>query len=402
MAACCGKVIDSLLEYNTSKIVHIKSKKVGLINRLIQLAIIGYIIGYVIIYKKGYQEVEKPYSSVTTKLKGTSFTNLTGNESFPLYGGPFVWDQADYVIPPEENDAFFVATNMVITPDQRQGTCPESPDIANVKCTRDENCTRMEETSYGHGFQTGKCVPSDQEKGIKVCEVFAWCPVELDITPMPQFPSLKNFTVLIKNTVQFPSFGVSKRNIAPDADTSTLKSCQYDKDTSPLCPIFRLETITKEAGQDFNKLAYKGGVIGIIITWNCDFDSLLYSCKPVYSFRRLDNANAPIAKGYNFRHANYYVKNDTLHRTLFKAYGIRFVVTVTGQGGKFNVVPLFLNLGSGLALLSIATVLCDVVVLYVLRRKEFYREKKYQYVVENSSDEVSNRNQHDTISKKPS
>lgn len=57
---------------------------------------------YVIIYKKGYQDKEKPYSSVTTKLKGVSFTNLTlKNGSFPYYGGPHVWDEADYVVPPE-------------------------------------------------------------------------------------------------------------------------------------------------------------------------------------------------------------------------------------------------------------------------------------------------------------
>ena len=35
----------ALFEYDTPKIVHIKSKKVGLVNRLIQLLIIGYIIG---------------------------------------------------------------------------------------------------------------------------------------------------------------------------------------------------------------------------------------------------------------------------------------------------------------------------------------------------------------------
>ena len=37
--------VDIFFEYDTEKIVHIKSKKVGLINRLIQLVIIGYIIG---------------------------------------------------------------------------------------------------------------------------------------------------------------------------------------------------------------------------------------------------------------------------------------------------------------------------------------------------------------------
>ena len=36
-----------------------------------------------------------------------------------------MWDEADYVVPPAENGAFFVTTNVVITPNQTWGTCPE-------------------------------------------------------------------------------------------------------------------------------------------------------------------------------------------------------------------------------------------------------------------------------------
>jgi len=66
------------------------------------LLIFVSILRYVIIYEKGYQEFEKPYSSVTTKVKGLSLTNLT-NSSNPLalYGGVHVWDSSDFVIPPE-------------------------------------------------------------------------------------------------------------------------------------------------------------------------------------------------------------------------------------------------------------------------------------------------------------
>ena len=41
----CSAFAAAVLEYDTNKIVHIKSKKVGLINRIIQLVIIGYVIG---------------------------------------------------------------------------------------------------------------------------------------------------------------------------------------------------------------------------------------------------------------------------------------------------------------------------------------------------------------------
>ena len=37
--------IRSFFEYDTPKIVHIKSIKVGLMNRFIQLLILGYVIG---------------------------------------------------------------------------------------------------------------------------------------------------------------------------------------------------------------------------------------------------------------------------------------------------------------------------------------------------------------------
>lgn len=40
-----GSLATATLEYDTPKIVHIKNKAVGVFNRLVQLAIIGYIVG---------------------------------------------------------------------------------------------------------------------------------------------------------------------------------------------------------------------------------------------------------------------------------------------------------------------------------------------------------------------
>ena len=56
------------------------------------------------------------------------------------------------------------------------------------------------------------------------------------------------------------------------------------------------------------------------------------------------------------RFAHYYVEDGVDKRVLYKAYGIRFVFSVTGQAGKFSFVPMMLNIGSGLALLSIVSV----------------------------------------------
>ena len=39
------KAVSIFFEYDTPKIVHIRSKKVGVINRLIQIVLLAYIIG---------------------------------------------------------------------------------------------------------------------------------------------------------------------------------------------------------------------------------------------------------------------------------------------------------------------------------------------------------------------
>ena len=65
-----------------------------------------------------------------------------------------------------------------------------------------------------------------------------------------------------------------------------------------------------------------------------------------------------------------------MYRVLVKAYGLRFVINVTGKAGKFNLVPLLMALGSGLGLLSVATIVADIFLLYLTSEKKFYRELK--------------------------
>jgi hypothetical protein len=50
------------------------------------------------------------------------------------------------------------------------------------------------------------------------------------------------------------------------------------------------------------------------------------------------SCNSPV------RHADYYNENS---RTLYKVYGINFVVNVWGKAGRFNLIPTLLNLGAG-------------------------------------------------------
>ncbi|ELU13670.1 hypothetical protein CAPTEDRAFT_169132 [Capitella teleta] len=378
------RAIGVFFEYDTPKIVHIRSKKVGVINRLIQIVILTYIIGYAIVYQKGYQDFENVESAATIKVKGVLYPDSKKlNVSIPGVTDR-IWDAADYVVPPQENDAFFVTTNVVFTR-QEQGSCSEDPTMPDVICNSTKDCPAGESVVNGNGVRTGQCTNFNET--LKTCEIYAWCPVENDTLPLKDKALLedsKKFTVLIKNNIEFPKFKVQRRNILDDQDPEYLQSCRYNSksETDRLCPIFELGVIVSEAGQHYSKVAVKGGVFAININWKCDLDHSIDRCLPQYTFSRLDREEAKIAKGWNFRYANYYEEAGNSTRDLIKAYGLRFVIKVTGEAGKFSVVPLLLNLGSGLGLLAIATVLCDLVVLYILKKGPFYQDKKYLNVVD--------------------
>ncbi|XP_033748948.1 P2X purinoceptor 4-like isoform X1 [Pecten maximus] len=372
--------ISIFFEYDTPKIVHIKSKKVGVINRFLQLVIIGYIIGYAIIFKKGYQKFDTIQSAVTTKVKGVAYLN--GSEVPNLESS--LWDVADYVVPPQENNAFFVITNLIVTPNQAQGVCGEDKKVPGANCTSDATCAPKTGKSLptGNGVLTGRCNTTTN-----TCEVRAWCPVENGALDPPKNPVLlqsKDFTVFIKNNIEFPYYKEKRRNILGVQTDSELKNCRFipSDPVKKFCPIFVLGDIVGFAGEDYKLMSQSGGVMQVVIDWDCNLDKSIEDCVPEYTFRRLDSGDFSLSRGFNFRYAKYYRDpNGTEVRTLYKAFGIKYIITVIGQAGKFNVVPLLLNIGSGLGLLAVATILCDIVVLYVLKAKDVYRDKKYLNVV---------------------
>ena len=373
------KGVAVFFEYDTPKIVHIKSKRIGIMSRLVQILIISYVIGFVLVHKKGYQETDSVVSAVTTKMKGNIKTNFSSTELVgvkeewkPLYSR--VWDVTDLVVPPVENKAFFITTNLVITPNQTRGECSELPDV--LPCSYDQDCDKVPLSKYPHGVPTGKCNMTSSS-----CMISAWCPIEEDALPLgPQRAVLEQtdaFTVVIKNMISFPYFGKGRTNILEWQNSSYLETCRHS-DVQPFCPVFTLGQIVEAAGGNYSEMAVLGGVINIDIMWDCNLDlDFLSHCRPVYSFSRLDSPQAKISPGSNFRHADYFNQN---RRTLIKAYGLTFIVNVHGSAGKFSIVPTLLNLGAGLALLSVATVICDIVVLYCHSKRVFYKSAKFQLV----------------------
>uniref|UniRef100_A0AAY4A4W3 P2X purinoceptor n=1 Tax=Denticeps clupeoides TaxID=299321 RepID=A0AAY4A4W3_9TELE len=344
--------ITDFFTYETTKSVVVKSWTIGIINRVVQLLIITYFIGWVFVHEKAYQVRDTAIeSSVMTKVKG-----------FGVYNDR-IMDVADYVTPTQSELKF--------------------------QCKSDDSCKDMIERQKpgGNGLMTGKCVPFNAT--LKTCEIKGWCPAEIDSIKMNPMMEVENFTIFIKNSIRFPLFNFTKGNFLPTITSDYIKKCNFNPVSDRYCPIFKVGDVLKFAHQNFSTLANKGGVIGIKIGWVCDLDKSEDECNPSYSFTRLDAVSEKnsVSPGYNFRYAKYYkMENGTEYRTLLKAYAIRFDVLVNGNAGKFDMIPTLINMVAAFTSVGVGTVLCDIILLNFLKGADQYKAKKFEEVSFTSCD----------------
>ncbi|XP_055339661.1 P2X purinoceptor 4-like [Paramacrobiotus metropolitanus] len=372
-------LLNKFTKYETSRGVEFKSPAIGLCNRLVQLIVLSYIVGIVFVADKGYQEFDTGESSVVAKVKGNQAhinKDAAAADMFNVEGG-VTWDATDVVIPPLENNALFIMTKVSMTPKQVQGKCPEEfqINVNETKCYKDDDCKIGTTVHFGHGFHSGSCVASTG-----TCEVHAWCPLEDDKRRSIVLSGGENLTILVKNFVMFPRMRIRRRNLG-ELPERYVKHCTYDPVSDPLCPIFVLKDIARLAGGDFLSMATHGAVVSFAIHWDCNLDFHIRHCMPTYSFRRLDDPKETNSPGWSFRISGYWLDNDEQARYLLKATGIRIVFNVYAVAGRFSIVKFTMNLGSGLGLLGMATLLCDYI-LFNCARPEVRRERERLAVVD--------------------
>ncbi|TPP63337.1 P2X purinoceptor 4 [Fasciola gigantica] len=283
----------------------------------------------------------------------------------------------------------------------------------------------------GHGVFTGRCI---QDK--KVCEIYGWCPVSESagnvnfsrylsppqvVTPVnvlqepfdlftsldflhlhrsswestklqltaPLFDVL-NYTLFVRSAIEFPYFYVKRRNILPWMTEHYLHTCLYDPNHlhNQYCPVFRVSDMIRLAGANPDRMLYFGGVIAVTIDWTCDLDWSVEYCVPKYEFRQLDHmteqneseliTGAGLAEGsiqeLTVHYGQARSSEGGKYRLLLTTQGIAFIIRVTGQAGKFNLLSFTMRFGSGLALLGGATILCDLIVFHLMRDREHFRE----------------------------
>ncbi|CAF1248830.1 unnamed protein product [Adineta steineri] len=371
-------------EYETPKLVVIHSLSLTILLRLMQAILLIYSILYLLLYEKGYQKQDTSIvSSVTLKVKGIGYIHTAQN-------GTLIIDVADYIIPPSENNAIFIMSSYGQT-DQTRSKCPESLLLKEAECDNDDECQNKPFSPRANGRWTGRCIlPSEGQisndtfsktkpsKGL--CEYAGWCPPENDEASPALINEVLNFTIFIKNFIEFPVFAVKHKNMVDD-----LKPCVFHANLSKDCPIFTLDYIVNQAEKDAEErdlMLRLGGVISVKLDWDCDLDRGIKLCKPEYTFARLDVPfrEKPFSRGFNFRYAFHWKSTYENHRTLTKAYGLRLIIAVSGKAGKFDSITLSLNTGSLVGIFGLATFFCDIILLHLSKKARTYRKHVFEAV----------------------
>ena len=410
-----------LLSYSSIKYVHVDARTSFwpvVTFRILQVVILLYVVLFTVVDQKAYNEYDTVVAESFFKMKGAAkatHTYLNGTKT------SYIVDVNDLLVPPLMENALFITTGMVTNKEIRNSTCADTGGLVDDKpyaaCANPlstwkdvelQNCTQLK-GSYVHfkndGMYTGNCIlpagETDESKP-KYCEVRGWC---AEGNKFPHDPDAGNYDVVvdgvedwslyIRLNAEFPQFE-KKMNTAPDGKIHHLKNQWYVYHTVPATTTRHdtrnkkynnnnryIKEILEGAGTNIADVNERGAIVLMKATFDCDFNTQS-DCDPTWSYSRLDKTyeGQPLSSiGFNYYQA-IPTGDDT--RTLNKRYGLKLEIHVDGQGGRFSIVALSIALGSGIGLLSVASLVTDFLLQNVCK-SEKYLERKFDDLAPDSS-----------------
>lgn len=126
----------------------------------------------------------------------------------------------------------------------------------------------------------------------------------------------------------------------------------------------------------YEEISELGAAIEVQVQWNCEVDLGKFSdsCEVEISAKRLDDVFNKINIGYGFNYAEYISETE---RVVQEVRGIRFFLRTYGTGSRISISGVILKGSTVTALLNLASILVDFVMLNFMRRKKRYHALKY-------------------------
>lgn len=327
---------DDLFAYDTVKEVKVLDRRLGMVFYSVLLLIIFYIVIFVFMIKKAYQDIEKTNGWVVLKVLNTAH-----DEQF------YPWDVYDAITNPGEQGALFIPTRVLITKGQVQEGFCESP---TNPCENDDDCD-----IGNNDLQKKKC-----SKGM--CMRRQWCPAEKENAPTTEehIIDFLGYEVWFATNLHYHKFMLDV------STTDELEPYRYPHDTANTYPVhdmLRMANIDPETIREY------GAVLQTNNIFDCDLDEKICAV-------RLEVVNVDTKTGFNYLQNHYYEVDGIQHRDTYHYYGIRLSCFSTGIGKVASFCNTVLQVSSAIALLACAQAAADVVLQNVVPERRHYIEKK--------------------------
>lgn len=330
---------DRALSYYTRQQVVFNDWRLGAAFWTIQVSMAILVIGYVLIWKEGYLDVELAKGAVVTHVAGDAVSVSIGKP------GTRYFSPEELTYPGLENGNVFIATRQSVSR-QVRGYC-EDPDSF---CERDDDCG-----VYG---KNGTCTVQG------TCKFHSWCNV--DEQPEKYDIKVDAVEIWVRSFIQFV-------RLAPD-DIFTTDSNTSEPTRVNTFTVRHLLSMVDPLPVHYEEVAHLGGMFEVGIRWECNLLKQS-ACKPVSSIRRLDTLFDPESIGYNFSYSEYV---DDNHRLKYDVSGIRFLFRTSGVGKKVSPAIAVTTLSTSATLVSLAIVVADLMLTKVFKDRKKFIARKFE------------------------
>ncbi|KAJ3119337.1 cytochrome c oxidase subunit 1 [Nowakowskiella sp. JEL0407] len=377
--------LDSFLSYSTVKVVKVQDWILGLTHYLFLAGIIVYII-YNTIASQLYLKRSTPIASsvrLTAELNLKKLENSPAPSycSEPGVQGCLYWNADEIVFPyPGEINTLFITTRVTIST-----STPLPPD-----CNLDGQSpliSSLSPMSYNCTPQSVKEAPNKKKYYIANVESVT---ILLDHSVRTQFSSKSGqidfalFNELDMNGKLVSSCKSSENEVNIDFNATTRRNSAYNT---------KLDVITVRDFLQASSCSSRGTKSG----FDLDNPSNAPDAAPNESWRSTGTViSVPIyyeneVGNSQVLHYTYlpaqlnateykiiqHINNPDGTITYLNRHGIRIVLTQFGSIGVFDFQSLLVNLVAAMALTKFASVLVDLLMLYIMPRRESYKDAKF-------------------------
>ncbi|CAD7926499.1 unnamed protein product [Amoebophrya sp. A25] len=322
---------DRTCAYKTLKIVRVRDRYLGILYWSIVVAVILYIVIVAVALDGKHQRQEPGLGSTIVKFQGKAFN--AKNEPF---------DEADLRHPEVEPSGAFIMTRSVTIKGQAAGACVDyDKPCRNVTAAEPKECN-CDKASNHCKLPVAWC-PSIGEGNIDTLKDDGATTIVNEMTKGMEAATLEFFA-----GISFPgmskNFFVAGQTEEEPIGTHILQSISVG------------DLLTKAGVESYSEIMKTGAILSVAFYWNCDVESP--ACHADITVQRVDKG-----AGYFQKKSHYYKKAGKGARDATYMNGIKILVESSGIGKKTTLVLLLVQLGSCLALLRVASMVADFLML---------------------------------------